>query len=167
MKKETVYESEEYKIAMLIRHVDLSITKARRNEMEFLGVTPPQMGILHFAMKFQPKCTVLTLRQHMLRSNNSLVAILNRMEKKELIERKPDPRNKKFTRITVTAKGEALYRQAMNLSSFSTIISSLPQQDREKLKEYLYVLGKSAMNVLVEQRDSHKAKDLDIGINFP
>jgi DNA-binding MarR family transcriptional regulator len=162
MNKDTVFETEEYRIALLLRHVDLSITKARRNELEYLNVTPPQMGILHFAQEDDTPCTVLKLRQTMLHSNSSLVAVLNRMEKKGLIERQPDPRSKKFTRIVVTEKGQNTYRKAMNLSAFNTIISSLPVKDRQVLKEYLNVLQKAADELVKSQRGAGMDPDMEL-----
>lgn len=148
MKKNTVFETEEYKVALLLRHVDLLITKARRNELEYLEVTPPQMGILHFVQEDGKPCTVLKLRQTMLHSNSSLVAVLNRMEKKGLIQRKSDPRSKKFTRIVVTDKGKEIYKKAMNLSAFNTIISSLSLEDMQCFKQYLNVLKQAADKLL-------------------
>lgn len=148
MQKNTVFETEEYKIAVLLRHVDLLITKVRRNELEYLGVTPPQMGVLHFAQEDSKPCTVLKLRQTMLHSNSSLVAVLNRMEKKGLVQRRPDKRSKKFTRIIVTKKGQEIYEKAMNLSAFNTIISSLSPEDMYRFKQYLNVLKQATDKLL-------------------
>lgn len=157
MKNDTAFETEEYKIALLLRHVDLTITKARRNELEHLGITPPQIGILHFAKEDGIPCTVLKLRQTMNHSNSSLVAVLNRMEKKGLIQRQPDPRSKKFTRIVVTEKGKAIYKQAMSLSAFNTIISSLPTEDRLRFKQNLNTLKQTAHKFLKSQTGTKEA----------
>jgi len=152
MNKETAFETREYRVALLLRQVDLSITRARRNELKPLGVTPPQIGILHFAQDDGIPCTVLKLRRTMHHSNSSLVNVLNRMEKKGLIQRQPDPRSKRFTRIAVTAKGQAIYTQAMNLHGFNTIVSHLPAKDQQILKKYLGVLEKAADELVESQR---------------
>lgn len=154
MEKETVFETQEYKIAVLLRHVDLTITKARRIELEPLGITPPQMGILHFAQDDGIPCTVLKLRRTMLHSNSSLVNVLNRMEKKGLIERQPDPRSRKFTRIVVTEKGQEIYQKAMNLSAFHTIISSLSAEDKQCFQQHLNVLKQAADKLLTHYKNS-------------
>lgn len=147
----TYFESEEHEIVVMLRHVDLAITNARRNELAHLGITPPQIGILYFTQKYQTPCTVLKLRQLMRRSNSSLVAILNRMEQKGLIKREKDSGSKKYTRILLTEKGGDVYERAVNLSAFNTIVSSLPEEDRKRLKSYLDTLNEAAERLLEKQ----------------
>jgi DNA-binding MarR family transcriptional regulator len=137
---DTVFDTEEYNICLRIRHLDLLITRARRRELRALGVTPPQMGILHFAQQFEGPCTVLDLRRKMLRSNSSLMALLKRMEVKGLLRREADVRNHRFTRIILTEKGRRVYRRAMGLSVFNTIVAALPELDRRRLRDYIEVL---------------------------
>jgi len=148
----TVFETEEHEIAVLIRRVDLFMSKARRNELVHLGVTPAHAGVLRFAQQFKKPCTIQQLRQSMGRSNSSMVGIINRMERNGLIKRQVDSQNKKYTQIIVTSKGKTLYDKAVGLSAFVTIISSLPKEDRKKLKQYLNNLSKVAQKVIEEQR---------------
>jgi DNA-binding MarR family transcriptional regulator len=148
----TIFESEEYKIAVLLRGVDFLISRARRNELAHLGITPAQSGVLRFAHMLKAPCTIIQLRQLMGRSNSSMVGIINRMERDGLIKRQVDHKNKKYTRIIPTSKGKALYEKAVKLSTFITIISSLPEEDRQRLKLYLNALTKAARKVLEEQR---------------
>jgi len=147
----TNFESVEHKIAVLIRRVDLLISKARRNELVHLGITPAQAGVLHFTQMLKAPCTIIQLRQLMGRSNSSMVGIINRMERDGLIKRQVDRQNKKYTRIFLTSKGKTLYEKAVKLSTFITIISNLPEEDKRKLKLYLSTLSKAARKVLEEQ----------------
>jgi len=152
----TDFESEEHKIAVLIRRVDLLISKARRNELVHLGITPAQAGVLHFAQMLETPCAIIQLRQLMGRSNSSMVGIINRMERDGLITRQVDRQNKKYTRILLTSKGKTLYEKAVKLNTFVTIISSLPEEDKRKLKLYLSTLSKAARKVPEEQRNSKR-----------
>lgn len=151
-----VFETEEHEIAVLIRRIDLLLSKARRNELVHLGVTPAQAGVLHFTQMFKTPCTIIQLWQSMGRSNSSMVGIINRMERKDLIKRQVDYQNKKYTRILLTSKGKALYEKAVKLSAFVTIISSLPEEDKRKLKLYLDTLSEAAREVLEEQQSSKR-----------
>jgi DNA-binding MarR family transcriptional regulator len=151
-----VLETEEHQIAVLIRRIDLLLSKARRNELAHLGITPAQSGVLHFAQTFKTPCTILQLRQSMGRSNSSMVGIINRMERGGLIKRQADSQNKKYTRVLLTSKGKALYEKAVNLSAFVTIISGLPKEDKRKLKLYLDTLSEAARKVLEEQQNSRR-----------
>jgi DNA-binding MarR family transcriptional regulator len=147
----SAFESEEHEIVVLLRHLDLSYAKVRRNELEPLGVTPPQIGVLHFMQKFQEPCTIIQLRKLMRHSNSALVALLNRMERKGLIKRKPDTASKKYTRVSLTEKGRAVYKRAMSLDSYITIVSSLPEEDQQRLKSYLTTLIEAAKKFLGEK----------------
>lgn len=151
-----VLETEEHEIAVLIRRIDLLLSKARRNELVHLGITPAQAGVLHFTQMFEKPCTIIQLRQLMGRSNSSMVSIINRMERKGLIKRQVDYQNKKYTRILLTSKGKALYKKAANLSAFLTVISSLPKEDRQRLKLYLDTMSKAARKLLEEQQNSRR-----------
>ncbi len=147
----TFFESKEHNIAVMLRHIVLLMTKARRNELAHLGVTPQQIGVLYFAQRFQAPCTVIQLRDLMRRSNSSLVAIINRMERKGLLKRQADSKSKKYTRIFLTEKGKDVYERAVNLSAFTTIVASLPEEDRQRLKSYLATLNDAAQKILEEQ----------------
>jgi DNA-binding MarR family transcriptional regulator len=146
-----VFETEEHEIAVLIRRIDLLLSKARRNELVHLSITPAQAGVLHFTQMFEKPCTIIQLRQLMGRSNSSMVGIINRMERNGLIKRQVDSQSKKYTRVLLTEKGKVLYKEAVSLSGFLTIISSLPKEDRQRLKLYLNALTKAAQKVLEEQ----------------
>jgi DNA-binding MarR family transcriptional regulator len=154
VKKKTVFETEEYQICLRIRHLDLRITKARRIELEHLDITPPQIGILHFIQKFTSPCTVLELRRYMIHSNSSIMALLNRMEKKGLLRRQPDTKNKRYTRIVLTEQGKALYQKAMSLNTFKEIVSCLPLKDQDKLKEYVELMIDAAERHLETQKNN-------------
>ncbi|MFP3975823.1 MAG: MarR family winged helix-turn-helix transcriptional regulator [Dehalococcoidia bacterium] len=141
-------EYEEHQIARMLRHVSLLMTKARQNELAHLGVTPSQVGVLHHAQMFDTPCTIIQLRELMRRSNSSMVGIINRMERKGLIKRQVDSESKKYTRIILTEKGKNLYNQAVSLTAFAAIVSSLPKEDRQRLRSYLETLSTAAQNVL-------------------
>jgi DNA-binding MarR family transcriptional regulator len=151
-----VLVTEEHEIAVLIRRIDLLLSKTRRNELEHLSITPAQAGVLHFIQMFEKPCTIIQLRRSMGRSNSSMVGLINRMERKGLIKRQADSQSKKYTRVLLTERGKALYEEAVSLNAFTTIISSLPQEDRQRLKLYLNALTEEARKVLGEQQNSRK-----------
>lgn len=105
-----VFETEEHKLAVLLRGVDLLISKARQNELKHLGITPAYAGVLHFAQKSDTPCTITQLRKLIGRSNSSIVGIINRMERDGLIKRLTDSKNKKYKRVFLTEEGQALYK---------------------------------------------------------
>ncbi|MGD9118447.1 MAG: MarR family transcriptional regulator [Dehalococcoidia bacterium] len=148
--------TEEHEIAVLIRRIDLLLSKTRRNELEHLGITPAQAGVLHFIQMFEKPCTIIQLRKSMGRSNSSMVGIINRMERGGLIKRQVDSQSKKYTRVLLTEKGKALYEEAVSLNGFITVVSSLPKEDRQRLKLYLSALTETARKVLEEQQNSRK-----------
>jgi hypothetical protein len=51
----------------------------------------------------------------------------------------------------VTEKGQEIYEEAMNLSAFNTIISSLPPEDMQRFKQSLNVLQEAADKLLASK----------------
>jgi DNA-binding MarR family transcriptional regulator len=155
----TFYESEDHEIAVRLRHINLLMTKARRHELANLGITPQQVGVMRFIQKFQTPCTIIQLREAMQRSNSSLVAVINRLERKGLVERRADSKSKKYTRVLATETGRKLYKKAVELNVFKNIITSLPREDRRRLKSYIETMVDAAEKTLEEQQnDQGKAK---------
>jgi DNA-binding MarR family transcriptional regulator len=132
------------------------MTNIRRYELAHFNITPQQIGVMRFMQKFPTACTILQLREVMRRSNSSLVAIINRLEQKGLVQRQTDSKNKKYTRVFVTEKGKELYKKAMEMSAFPIIISSLPVEDRHRLKSYINTINKTAEKILDEQHEANR-----------
>jgi DNA-binding MarR family transcriptional regulator len=160
-----VLETEEHEIAVMIRRIDLLISKARRNELEHLSITPAQAGVLHFTQMFKEPCTIIQLRRSMGRSNSSMVGIINRMENQGLIRRQVDSQSKKYTRVLLTEKGKAIYEEAVSLNGFLTIISSLPKEDRQRLKLYLNALAETARKVVEEQNSKRRIREGEYSVS--
>lgn len=154
-----VFETEEHKLAVLLRGVDLMISKARQNELKHLGITPAYAGILYFVQKNETPCTIIQLRKSIGMSNSSIVGIINRMERDGFIKRQPDSRNKKYTRILPTEEGQALYKKALELNAFTFIFSNLSEEERQNLKKYLNSLKNKAQSVLEEQHNNKIKKE--------
>ncbi len=146
-----VFETEEHKLAVLLRGVDLMISKARQNELKHLGITPAYAGVLHFAQKIETPCTIMQLRQLMGKSNSSMVGIINRMERDGLIKRLTDSKNKKYTQVVLTEEGKVLYKKALELNAFTSIFSNLSGEERQNLKKYLNSLKNKAQSLLEEE----------------
>lgn len=147
----TYFESEEHEIAVILRHSVLLMTNVRRYELAQFDITPQQIGVMRFMQKFPTACTIIQLREVMRRSNSSLVAIINRLEQKGLVQRQTDSKSKKYTRVFVTEKGKELFKKAMEMSTFTIIISSLPEEDQQRLKSYINTINRTAEKILDEQ----------------
>ncbi len=146
------FESEEHEISVSLRHIVLLMTKARHNELANMGVSPQQIGVIRFIQKFQHPCTITELCQTMRRSNSSLVAIINRLERKGLVERRKGGGSRRFTLVTVTEKGVELYEKTSGLNAFKSIIDSLPEKDRKRLRTYLSIMIEAAEKTLAGQK---------------
>ncbi len=152
----TYYESEEHEIAVLLRHSVLLMTNIRRYELAHFDISPQQIGVMRFMQKFPTACTIMQLREVMRRSSSSLVAIINRLERKGLVQRQTDSKNKKYTRVFVTEKGKELFNKAMEMSAFSVIISSLTKEDMQRLKSYVNTINKTAAKILDEHQKASR-----------
>lgn len=75
-----------------------------------MGLTPPQFDVIAELGGTQGM-TCVELSQSTLLAKASLTGIIDRLEKKGLVERQAVPTDRRATNIQLTRKGEALYRK--------------------------------------------------------
>ncbi len=65
---------------------------------------------------------------------NTMAALLSRMEEQGLVERRPDPRDKRTRRVTATAHGKTLFKKlrATALTLQGDILNAIPEERREQ-----------------------------------
>jgi len=73
----------------------------------------------------------------------TLTAILQRMERQGLIERRPDERDQRLMRLRLGKEGQALHAQAtaVHRSGIESTITPLSDGDRRELKRLLCLVG--------------------------
>ncbi|GAA0361815.1 hypothetical protein GCM10009530_09240 [Microbispora corallina] len=109
-----------------------------------LGLTPQQAQLLCFARHRQPSSGELAALLHCDKTN--VTGLVDRLERRGLLTRRPDPDDRRVTRVHLTAEGEALsgeFQQVIE-TTLTTGFSSWPGAERDDLIRLL----RSATSVL-------------------
>ncbi|WP_052397979.1 MarR family winged helix-turn-helix transcriptional regulator [Streptomyces sp. NRRL F-5123] len=86
----------------LFREIDALFSAASRSQ----GLTPQQAQLLCFAQHMQPSFGELARLLHCDKTN--VTGLADRLERRGLITREPDPHDRRLSRVHLTADGAAL-----------------------------------------------------------
>lgn len=101
--------------------------------------------------------TASTLSRKMLVTAGNLTGLVDRAERDGLLERRPDPQDRRQARIHLTAAGQRLARRAMKRHHdlAEELVAPLDRKDREALRRLLGQLREA-----IEQHSSTKESAL-------
>ena len=110
-----------------------------------LGIKPPHLDILVNLYRFQG-ISQQELARKLLVGRSNMSMLLPQLEKRGLIERNPDAKDKRVLRLSLTAAGRALTEQAMTIQTglIERILSQTPEdrclQVAEAMEDIIRVL---------------------------
>jgi DNA-binding MarR family transcriptional regulator len=117
----------------LFREVDgLFSTVSRR-----LGLTPQQAQLLCFTEHLRPSFGELAALLHCDKTN--ITGLVDRLQRRGLLTRQPDPHDRRMIRVHLTSQGEELtgeFQQAIG-TALTTRFSSWPSAERDNLLHLL------------------------------
>ncbi|SDI55578.1 MarR family winged helix-turn-helix transcriptional regulator [Nonomuraea jiangxiensis] len=101
------------------------------------GLTPQQAQLLCFAQHLQPAFGELATLLHCDKTN--VTGLVDRLQRRGLLTRQPDPNDRRMTRVRLTPQGEAVtaqFKQAIG-ATLTTRFSSWPSAERDNLVRLL------------------------------
>ena len=110
-----------------------------------LGIKPPHLDILVNLYRFQG-ISQQELARKLLVGRSNMSMLLPQLEKRGLIERNPDAKDKRVLRLSLTAAGRALTEQAMTIQTglIERILSQTPEdrclQVAEAMEDIIRIL---------------------------
>ena len=135
----------DYNLWVLLLQAKDTVFKAREKELSQYGISPEQAGVLFILQVLGNKATPSDISRWLLRQHHTVLGILGRMEKKQLIRKTKDPERKNLVRVTLTEKGQQAYYQSTRIESIHEIMSSLSEEEREQLSSCLQTLRDKAL----------------------
>jgi DNA-binding MarR family transcriptional regulator len=83
--------------------------------------------------------TLANLSRRMLVTAGNLTGLVDRAERDGIVERRPDPSDRRLTRVVLTSRGRKLADRAMvrHNEIAEQIVAPLPPRDREELRRLL------------------------------
>jgi DNA-binding MarR family transcriptional regulator len=138
----------DYKLWILLHQAKEYVLKVRVNELKKIGLSVPEAGTLYVTKaieKTEGKATPSKIAKGMLRQHHTVTALLKRMEKKGLITRNTDLDNRSTLIIRLTEKGEKALKQSYTRDSLHSVMSTLSEDEKERLEEYLLKIRDNAI----------------------
>lgn len=129
-----------------------AIVRVREIEASQSGISTAQTKLLFFVQAVDGPVTPAQLSRLLFRESQSVSGILTRMEKQGLVKRVKDLDRKNQVRVVITEKGRQAYSQSIRRKSIQRIMSSLSEEDRQRLKSYLQILKDEAIKELARVR---------------
>jgi DNA-binding MarR family transcriptional regulator len=134
-------------LVLLFQTRDLMLS-LKRKELRKFGSTVEEATMLIHISKLGDKATPTELSRQLLRKHHSITGILLRMEKKGLIKRNKDLKRKNMIRVSMTEKGEAIYRNANNEDVLEKLVDILSDKQKQDMASYLNILRDKAFDLL-------------------
>ncbi len=106
--------------------------------LEDVRVTPAQLILLDW-IATSPGCSVREIAAGLGLTPPTVSVGVRRLEEAGLLERQPDPQDRRAVRLSVTARGEALHRRAQDFRrrKVRRLLAGLTAEERETLLDLL------------------------------
>src|SRR5512136_427644 len=109
------------------------VERAREVELSRVNISLIQAMVLYALKISQEPLTPSKLARLLCREPHSMSALIDRMEKQGLVEKKRDLFPKNLVRVVITAKGEEAFKRQRSMNLVINITSRLTKEERETL----------------------------------
>ena len=134
-------------LTSLLQVADI-LFKIRERELLPQNLSATAAAILFLVEAMGEDVTPAKITRMLMREPHSISGILMRMEKHGLIKRTKNMERKNYIRITLTAKGERVLKQAMKQTITAQVLSNLSAVQQKQLKTTLTALKEAGMKEL-------------------
>ena len=138
----------DYNLWVLLHQVSDIIFNAREAELQKYGLPATQAEVLFVIKAIGDEVTPAQISRMIYRRPHSVSGIIDRMEKAGLVKKTKDLHKKNLIRVTMTAKGQQAYKQALGRKSVQKIMASLSESERQKFKSLLETLRNKGLKEL-------------------
>ena len=146
--EEILFGDEDYRLWMLLWHVQDAIYKAREKELSKYGISPMKASVLFTIQIVGHRATPAEISRWLPRKPHAVSTLLTRMEKDGLVQRTKDLERKNLVRISMTEKGQQICSESNKRESIHLIMSSLSEEERRQLMSLLFTLRDTALEQL-------------------
>ncbi len=138
----------DYTLLTSLLQVSDILFKIRERELLPQKLSATAAAILFLVESMGEGVTPAKITRMLMREPHSISGILMRMEKHGLLKRTKDMERKNYIRITLTAKGERVLKQAMKQTITAQVLSNLSAVQQKQLKTTLTALKEAGMKEL-------------------
>jgi MarR family 2-MHQ and catechol resistance regulon transcriptional repressor len=148
--KERKITNRYFEVYELLSRAQHAMYNSRERQLRQYGITPDQSYILLRIHQLKNKATQAQIAYFVFRKQNTVSVNVKRMEKQGLLKRNVDRKRKNGITLSLTKKGEEIYRKTLNREPIDNIMSSLSSKQIEQLSSYLDTIFTAAANELAK-----------------
>ena len=137
-----------FRLWVLLRNTGHIINRVRDRELRQHDVTARQVNVLGMINRLNGEATIAEISRRMLRDPSTIFNIINVLNRKGLISKSRDANNKHWVRLSLTDRGERIYKESLQKGGVTRIMSALSQKEREQLLNCLKILRDKGISEL-------------------
>jgi DNA-binding MarR family transcriptional regulator len=141
--------AERRRMPPLLRRAWYSLNQAFRRRIAYTGLTPDQFTILR--QLHEAPNEGITQRELSLRMSsdpNTIASLLDRMEKADLVERRPHEADRRAHRVRLKEKGEKMYGELRDIAMAlqAQVMQALPEARHQQFLADLEAIADACLN---------------------
>ena len=121
---------DDYRLWIMFNQTNRATLKAREKELTKLGLSRMESFILFVIRSMGEEATPAEIARVILRQPHTVSEMLSRMEKKDLISKSRNPKNRSMIRLKLTKKGQSVYRKTRRREVIHRIFADLTVDER-------------------------------------
>ncbi len=141
---------DDYELLLLLDKTQNQINRLRAREIKPL--TPIEALVLSTIRGIPGDVIPAKISRRVFRRPHSVAMLLRRMEKKGLVERARNLEKKNMVRITMTEKGQQVYRKSTREKSLHEAMAVLSEEDRQQIRSCLRKLYANCAVIWFKQK---------------
>ena len=146
--KDQLEEALSLKLFVVLTRAVESIKKRVIEDIKCLGLNPTEFAVLEFIYSKgdQP---IQKIGEKVLIASSSITYVVDQLEKKQLLKRKPCPKDRRVIHATLTTEGTELMNQVFpeHKKAMKEIFSGLDVKEKQEVIEQLKKVGIHAQNL--------------------
>lgn len=143
----------------LLRRAWYSLNQAFRRRVAHLNITPDQFTVLRWLHEYDPDgMNQRDLTDLMASDPNTVTSVLSRMEHAGLIDRRPDPDDRRAKRVRIQPRGQQIFIEARQVAVDLQVevLSVLPENERDRFLAALEEVADAAREAADRQAPDNR-----------
>lgn len=145
MDKESLKKDDEdlsLKLFVVLTRAIQSVKKKVEEDIKGMGLNPTEFAVLELVYN-KGEQPIQKIGEKVLIASSSITYVVDKLEKKELLKRRPSPEDRRSTYAVITEKGKQFMDEVFpkHREAINTICGGLNQDEKQSLIEQLKKLG--------------------------
>jgi len=144
-KEKFTNEDPSYALWLLLIQTTKAIRMARQEELDKIGISVSDAGILYYAVKLGMEATPAKISRCLSKLPHGVSTIVSNLERAGLVQKINDLSRKNMVRVALTERGKETQQKAKQREAIHNIVASLSKEESEQLTGLLQKLRNAAL----------------------